>query len=312
MYFPYIRGRQYELLALKDLVEKNLICEEVIPIVEPIKLTSTLINTVSGYIQKNRKISVIRNPRVGNFLAESKKVQPQSKEEARYNTFESHCASEFVIPALLMDIDTGSFLEHKNASDFLIVHNDSDFIDDYERLFKAGAPCYTLIPDERPFKRSAVGARILFEDKFKKRMRNADYAKKPDEPFSEDHLLFKNEGYAGFSDYSVIGNDYVEAGFAPYAIAIHIVYFDDDKKLRIQHFVSDSNDDIENPAGKYYEALIKLNTWYHSKVTPPQTTGISIFLEHYNKQIYPGLGTVKKLSLMHHLELVSQFLKEKS
>lgn len=309
MYFPYIRGRQYELLALKDLVGKNLICDKVIPIVEPVKLTSTLINTISEYAKEKRKIGIIFNPSVGNFIAECKKVQPQSKEEAWCHTFESHCASEFVMPALLMNIDTGSLLQGRKVSAFLIVHNDSDFIDDYEQLFKTSVPSYTLIPDERPFKRSAVGARVLFEDKFAKKMRNADYDKKPDEAFSEDHLFFADEGYAGFSDYSVIGNDYVEAGFAPYAVAIHIVYFDGNKKLRIRHFVSDSNDDIENPAGKYYEALTKLNTWYHAEATPPQTTGISTFLEHYKKQTYPGLGTVKKLTLMHHLELVSQFLE---
>lgn len=309
MYFPYIRGRQYELLALKDLVGKNLICDKVIPIVEPVKLTSTLINTISEYAKANRKIGIILNPSVGNFIAECKKVQPQSKEETWCSTFESHCTSGVVIPALLMNIDTGSSLQGRNVSDFLIVHNDSDFIDDYGLLFQEKHPDYTLIPDERPFKRSAVGNRVLFEDKFAKKMRNADYEKKIDEPFSDDHLFFAEDGYVGFSDYSVIGNDYVETGFAPYAVAIHIVYFDGHKKLRIRHFVSDSNDDIENPAGKYYEALTKLNAWYQAETTPPQTTGVSTFLEHYQKQTYPGLGTVKKLALMHHLELVSQFLE---
>ena len=38
MYFPYFRGRQYELLALKELVKYSLLGKSVIPVVEPVKL----------------------------------------------------------------------------------------------------------------------------------------------------------------------------------------------------------------------------------------------------------------------------------
>lgn len=41
MYFPYLRGRQYELLALRELVSRGLISNKVIPIVEPVKLSTT-------------------------------------------------------------------------------------------------------------------------------------------------------------------------------------------------------------------------------------------------------------------------------
>lgn len=38
MYLPYLRGRQNELLALKELVNNDLIGDKIIPIIEPIKL----------------------------------------------------------------------------------------------------------------------------------------------------------------------------------------------------------------------------------------------------------------------------------
>ena len=38
MYFPYIRGRQYELLALSELATNNLLNNCIIPIVKPVKL----------------------------------------------------------------------------------------------------------------------------------------------------------------------------------------------------------------------------------------------------------------------------------
>lgn len=110
----------------------------------------------------------------------------------------------------------------------------------------------------------------------------------------------------GFSDYSIVGDEYVESGFAPYAVAIHIVYFTSDDLLRVRHFVSDTNDDITDPAGKFAEALEKLVIWNQTKQL--NTYGIQAFEEMYRNRSYPGLGTVKKLSIMHHIELMSQYL----
>lgn len=258
MYFPYIRGRQYELLALKELISRELICDKVIPILEPVKFSSTLINTITEYVNASRKLCVILNPCVGNFLNEYKKTQPNSKEEKWRNVFDLHCRSEAIIPSLIMNIDAKQYVNKHDKNNFLVIHADQDFLDDYNAIFSDSVPKYTLIPDERAFRRNVTGEKVIFSDKFSRKMRNADYAQKEDEPFSDEHLFFKGEGYAGFSDYSVIGNDYVESGFAPYAVAIHIVYFNDDGNIRVRHFVSNSNDDIGDPAKKFYEALTKL------------------------------------------------------
>ena len=36
MYFPYLRGRQFELIALRDLVDKGVLSDKIIPIIEPL------------------------------------------------------------------------------------------------------------------------------------------------------------------------------------------------------------------------------------------------------------------------------------
>lgn len=46
MYFPYLRGRQFELIAIRELVSQKLIGGQVIPIIEPVHLTNTLIKTL--------------------------------------------------------------------------------------------------------------------------------------------------------------------------------------------------------------------------------------------------------------------------
>ena len=67
MYFPYVRGRQYELLALRELIANNILSDKIIPIVEPVKLSSTLIKTIDEYVAKNKKIGIVCNPKVGDF-----------------------------------------------------------------------------------------------------------------------------------------------------------------------------------------------------------------------------------------------------
>ena len=85
-----------------------------------------------------------------------------------------------------------------------------------------------------------------------------------------------------------------------------IVCFDKDDSLRVKHFVSDSNDDISDPAGKFQEALSKLVAWNETKQL--DTVAMKEFEDLYHREAYPGLGTVKKLSIMHHLELIGRYL----
>ena len=49
--------------------------------------------------------------------------------------------------------------------------------------------------------------------------------------FSDSHLYYQNENYVGFADYSVVGEEFNESGFAPVAVAIHVVYFDKKKGI---------------------------------------------------------------------------------
>lgn len=43
--------------------------------------------------------------------------------------------------------------------------------------------------------------------------------------------IYQNENYVGFADYSVVGEEFNESGFAPVAVAIHVVYFDKKKGI---------------------------------------------------------------------------------
>ena len=316
MYFPYVRGRQYELLALRELVSNDLLGDYVVPVVEPVKLSPTLIKTMSEHIKADHPISIIRNPSVGSFLKDLRDVRDGSKEASYKKEFLTLYETRTVIKSIIMQENAQSLLEYWTKkgitkNELLVININRDYLDIYEREFADVNPKYALIPDESTFRRRVKRNRILFNDKFEKQNRNADYLKEPDEFFSDSHLYFKDDGNSGFADYSVIGDGYLEAGFAPYAVAIHIVYFAKNGELRVRHFVSDSNEDIANPAKKFYEAVSKLAAWYKTEPKSVELTlGLKTLLDHYDNQTYPGLGSVKKLSLMHHLELMGKYLSE--
>lgn len=307
MYFPYLRGRQFELIALRELVENSLLSDKIIPIVEPVKVSATLIKTLRVFQSDNKNVAFVRNPQVGNFITElnkdknahiKKELKELTKLDSIFNVF-------FLTPSSGKKIE--KLAERgESISDIITVCDDEDSIPIFEDIVSLGIPKYNLIPDESAFRRRIRHNRVMMEDKFKKQNRNTDYAEVEDEPFSSDHLYYIDDGYVGFSDYSIIGEEYNETGFAPYAVAIHIVYFDKKFNLRIKHFVSDTNDDITDPAGKFAEAVEKLVEWNETEKL--NTFGINMLTQMHENETYPGLGTVKKLSLMHHIELMGSFL----
>lgn len=311
MYFPYIRGRQYELLALKELLVNEKLSEHITPIIEPVKLSSTLSKAMEEFVKRNRNLCVICNPAVGSFNSDMK----DDEKNINKQKFMDLLSTMQIIKSHIIKKNSASILSSweknrgQNKTDWYVINTNRDYLSNYLEVFDIEAPKMSFIPDESAFRRKIRKNCSLLEDRFNKRERNSDYADNPDEFFSEDHLFYKDDGFEGFSDYSIIGEDYLESGFAPYAVAIHIVYFDEEMNLRVHHFVSDSNNDIQNPAGKFYEAVKKLNDWVKDNDITP-TTSLQVFIDHYNNQTYPGLGSVKKLSLMHHLELIGQYLDE--
>jgi len=302
MYFPYFRGRQYEMLALKDLARGGLLGKYVTPVVEPVKLSSTFDSSLKAFSEAQMYVALIFNPSVGDLAGNLNNIAPL------YTRIGNE---KKIIPSVLINSNTKNTLAELTSvgiseESILSILNNRDFLDVYKSLFDATSPMYTLFPDERQIRRAVSQNKVLFEDKFQKQDKNANYPE--DEFFSEDHLYFKDEGFIGFGDYSIVGDEYTKSGFAPYAVAIHIVYFAADNTLRIRHFISDSNDDISDVAGKFHEAVSKLARWYEDGQHRQLTVGLETLLNHFKNGTYPGLPTLKKLSIMHHLELMAKYL----
>lgn len=303
MYFPFLRGRQFELLALRELLENDLIGDNIIPIIEPVRLSSSLLKTVELFNKKNHQLVFVQNPSVGAYPVSMEGEKPNQL----YDNLEIALDKDNVIKAYIFQ-DNNEIVVNDMQNSIAIIDSVDD-ISSYLEACKKEKPLYTLIPDRRSIKRNVKGEKIILEDSFIKQKRNVDYKNNTDEFFSDWHREYREEGYSGFSDYSIVGSEYSESGFAPKAVAIHIVYLSHEDDLRVHHFVSENNIDSKDTAGKFGEAVAKIKQWC-TEHKIQETRGLRAFYDYCDTGRYPGLGVVKKCSIMHHLELMSKRLGE--
>lgn len=306
MYFPYLRGRQFELIAIRELIENKCLSGKIIPIIEPVRASSTLLRTIKQCQEANQPTAFIINPHVGNFFEELKDYDKQKEliEVIRNSTMKA-CIVDKNIEKSIKNLS----LFNAKVGDALFIHDRKDFITQYLTVINGQHAKYNLLPDDRDFRRNIRDNRVLLSDSFHAEERNSDYSTAA-ELYSLDPIYYSSDGYVGFADYSIVGNKYLEAGFAPYCLVIHFVYFDENNQLMIRHFKSSSNEDATDPANKFREALEKLLDWANKNKNHYKfnTYAMEQFNDLYYEGSYPGLGTIKKLSIMHHIELINKFL----
>jgi len=267
--------------------------------------------TIDCLIDSNFNFNFIINPQVGDF---KKKVKTLIKlidnKLSDYSNYQ---------PSIIVDNKTN--IKHinelidsndlKNLSIICLnIPNDNGA---FFNLLEEQSIKYVVVNEDINSKRFLREIRkkdlnkISLSDPFISEKRNVDYIKEDHQFFSDEHLFFDEEGFIGYSDYTVIGKDYIESGFLPYAVAIHLTYLNDDDEFWIKHFVSDSNEDTTDVAGKFGEALFKLIKFIDDNSI--KTKSCDEFRSLASTQSYPGLGSIKKLSIMNHIELVYNYFK---
>lgn len=306
MYYPYLRGRQFELIALREYALIRGENNNVTPIIEPVKKTfNSLKLAIPKFIEGNMKFALILNPQVGeikDFKTISTELQEQLADSSKW------------IPAFIVtnNIDAiNAEIESNNFTEVMIICSDRadttntkflEFISD--KRIK-----YVVSKENRTLKRKLKGKDVIrLDDCFNSQKRNKDFLSISEEKFTEEHLFYDEDKYTGFSDYTVLISDFIEGGGAPYAVAIHLTYQKDSEEIWIRHFTSISNDDIANIQGKFAEAVKKAVNFIDTE--PLDTEATKELKNYYNEAKYPGLGMVKKISIKNHLELINKVISK--
>lgn len=306
MYFPYLRGKQFELIALRELC--GLFPERInniSPLIEPVKLSSTLKSTLRELANHNVNFSLVINPRVGDLIGQYEKIFEIIRSELQdYQNFQIGIEIDQVtdenINLMFESLDLIDF----NHNGYTLIHNfelSSENLNRVQQLNVQFNLIYFSKTSRRYYREFPPNTRVSLDDYFKEQSRNADYLGQ-ESVFSEEYRFYRDDGFQGFSDFLTIGDNYSESGFLPRAVAIHISYIKDDRRIWVKHFVSDSNGDISDIGGKFAEAVEKLDEWAeHENIN---THAIRTLRELRQSGHFPGLGVLKKLAVMNHIELI--------
>ena len=312
MYYPYLRGKQFELILLRD--NPDIIAGNAHPIIEPVRKDFKSLTRALEVLSSEKVLyTLVINPVTGE--------EPVSQESIR--TFIENKSIELATISLGYILNANSdidelikLLEIYHDKDFSIIHygypnsrNIADKVNTFENvkrhIFIDG---YAGKLYQRHLKKDGI-ERILIRDGFKPQRKNALYPES--EHFSDLHITYPDEGMDGFGDFLTVGDDYSETGGPAYAVAIHLTYLNEENDMFIYHFVSDRTDSPTDPGGKFLEALQKfILKGREANSLILRSKAYQEFNELFEKQHYPGLGYVKKLSMQHHLELIIDFLKK--
>lgn len=311
MYYPYLRARQFELIALRELAAKRAIQSNAIPILEPIKKALNNLDLANKVFIENGQLTyLILNPLVGEVTGD---VENFSEYLSNLNPSGYLPAFHYTNNATFIN----STIAKNNFSDCLLVCY-SSFTDDaaLRQLCASQSVSRIMVLDpqkNRSLDRYIRGLNKIYirlDDLFEKQEKNANFLDISAHKFSEEHLYYKEDGFQGFSDFTVIPSEYTDGGSTPRAVAIHLTYINplEENQVWIRHFTSETNDSIANVQGKFAEAANKAINFCLQ--LPLDNDAISELKEYYNNNWYPGLGTVKKISIKNHLLIINSFLSQ--
>lgn len=317
VYYPYFRGKQFELIAIREtagLMAKH----KFVPIISPVnKQFGGLGRTLDVLRDSNVRSIVIINPEHGQLN--------DNPSDLRDFLIENYSDYVKLILGIRLDANTSTakvleLINKVNGRPFALIHD--GFKDPKQLLAELESEDYAPklhvfienncgILYQKNFKNSGDG--VLICDGFTHR-RNRDLP--PLELFSDKHVTY-NMGYLngsikGFGDFLIVGDEYSETGGPAYTVAIHLTFIDPDQDnvMFINHFLSDSRDSAANPGGKFKEALSYLLAEVSKNDKIIETSGVKEFRKFHEFNHYPGLGKAKKSSMIHHIETMADFVEK--
>lgn len=299
MYYPYVRGKQFELITIRQMAAQ-LAQKNVVPVIEPVRESlERLEKTLAAVCHAGGRAITIVNPDHGDYKEDGADICILLKKAYRVT---NNISAGILLRRDMTVNEVMAWYDQHGDQHPVFIH--AGFTE--AKALTAKLQCNLsgliniFIEDHANLlyrKHFDQSTRILVRDGFKRR-RNADYPAMED--FSDLHVTYGDLGMSGFGDFLTIGDFYSEGGGPAYAVAIHLTYIDPDRDnvMSIYHFVSDTKDTPTDPAGKFAQALAKLITKLDSKTSAIlETEAIKKFRDLHAKAHFPNLGYVKMLSM---------------
>lgn len=310
MYYPYLRGRQFELLALRDFAE-NLKGGEshVFPIIEPVRRNKNALKKAAITMSENgMQYGIILNPENGECASEI----IDFKVENDFPNPENWAPTFIVNSNNVHQIEQIIGLNNYDGVILILLKTSSVSDDEIIALIQNSHVSKIITDSPRRRIKSIVlslGKEIIsLTDNFEAKPKNAAYLEIEEELFSEEFAYYSQDGYSGFSDYTVIPNEFRDGGALPNVVAIHLTYQKQEDQIFVRHFCSRRNiDDHSNIQGKFGEAASYAISFFDSNPAE-NSIAIDILRNYISVDGFPGLGMLKKISILHHILLIQRIL----
>jgi hypothetical protein len=308
MYFPYLRGKQFELEALLE-VNPN-VYQNTLPILEPINLTRSNLGLYTRLTNQNVPIILIVNP----YYPRNNTLTTASVQNLIDNQLSSHNSLSlgFIIDQRFDLTELNLFLTSNANRNKALIFRSNPIPADLNNIQNSVSTYqvdYLIFDDTKTTSRTraAFGSHsqlVLLTDGFQRQDRNADYPLSSS--FSSNYDTWQLDGWFGIGDYLTIGDNFREGGGQAYVISLHITVHTS-SGLVTHHFSSTIYPtSTAFPADKFAEAN---NLLYNSAhLVGLNSTGLTLYRNWYTSLHNPQLGAAKKASIMHHIELISSLI----
>lgn len=304
-----MRGKQNELSALKEITPR-LRVGKVQPVIEPVKVNiKSLCSIITDLDSAGVYPHIIVNPEVGELASDSPDYLFELIAQEKVS----------FIPCIRLHNQNIPHVQ-KLLKHFII--NEQPFSLYLQEDIQSNISQYTsqasanIILNQSSYSHQFTNSLpncVIISSAFPAQKRNADYSMQP-QFFSDAHLTYKTplvQHQIGFGDCLTIDNIWSTSGGPAFVIAVHITYIDNSNlNMYVKHSLSMSNpNDQSNPAGKFQEALNAMIQFANQTPSLDQNTlGFQQYIDIHNNNHYPGLGIPKKLSMMHHIETINNYL----
>lgn len=308
MYYPYLRGKQFELYAIEKVLP--LISHNTIPIIEPVTKANNAVanNTMVRIANAGNVIAVVVNPEFGSLteadvqshlingilnghqniiLVYRMTFNSTSASLAKFFAKNNGYRKAVLFRANFMPAELTNIVNVLRA-------NASEFIGfDSAKTSFLTQHAFAWHP-----------TRVLITDAFQAQVANKHYPKFS--PFAIDFANYKVNGWSGIGDYQTVGDIFRESGGPVYVVALHATN-NTKAGLIVEHYTSTVHDDIQGLAPeKFAEACEELAN--SKSLRGLKTAGMDMFRDWHAKVKFPTLGAAKQASIMNHMEVMSRLV----
>lgn len=315
MYYCYLRAKQYELLAVRSCLTK-IVQKNMVAIIEPVRESDRdLYSCLRDARDNNARVILIVNPKCGELEGNERASETLINGAIEINP---QIELGYIVDDTTSSSQLTSFFNVYQSQKKSIIHNGRYAntqqllqLESSDNLFKDNifidGTCSAIY-----ISNFNSTSKVLIRDGLNRTQTNAGYANNIIEFFSDLHLNYRQLGFNGFGDFSIVGNHFAEGGGQAITAVIHITYENIDRtEIQVHHFLSDPRVVVEDVAILIDEALEKLDAFLSSQRPDilNWSTACRELVDIYNT---PGgrinLAYIKKMSIKHHFELMHDIL----